>query len=62
MAKRATERYTTARDMAEDLQLFLKSRRPIAGVAAAPPHRPSTRIDRGGDPDPHRSGRSDSEP
>ena len=33
LAKRASERYTTARDMAEDLRLFLQT----AGVSVSPP-------------------------
>ena len=33
LAKRASERYTTARDMAEDLRLFLQT----AGGSVSPP-------------------------
>jgi len=65
MSKRATERYTTAKDMAEDLRLFLQTARSTvspAAPAAAPSTPPGSTLESAPPPTTSRQSDSDQRP
>ena len=62
LAKRASERYSTARDLADDLRHFLQSDAASGPPATAPAGQPAARLDPGGHADPARRGPTPTRP